>query len=52
MPRLTLAARLVALALAIVPGVAPSTSEAAEAVRFGTNWFAEPEHGGFYQARG
>src|SRR5262245_5121576 len=39
---------LIALALA-----AASTGTAAQQldkVRFGTNWVAEPEHGGFYQA--
>src|SRR3954470_22198670 len=25
-------------------------AQAADKVRFGTNWLAEPEHGGFYQA--
>ena len=27
-----------------------TTAFANEAVTFGTNWFAEPEHGGYYQA--
>ena len=42
--------RRLACALILTAGVAPSTSSAADAVRFGTNWFAQPEHGGFYQA--
>ena len=29
---------------------APMTASAQEAVTFGTNWFAQAEHGGFYQA--
>ena len=34
----------------LAASVATSTSEAADAIRFGTNWVAQPEHGGFYQA--
>lgn len=37
-----------ALSLVIAVGVAPA--HAADKVTFGTNWFAQPEHGGFYQA--
>jgi NitT/TauT family transport system substrate-binding protein len=42
--------RRLALALMLAAGVAPGIAEAADAVRFGTNWVAQPEHGGFYQA--
>ena len=31
-------------------GVAASSAAAADKVRFGTNWLAEAEHGGYYQA--
>jgi len=37
-----------ALGLVIAVGVAPA--HAADKVIFGTNWFAQAEHGGFYQA--
>src|SRR5437016_9296720 len=29
---------------------APALAQQLDKVRFGTNWVAEPEHGGFYQA--
>src|SRR5437764_3484239 len=31
---------------------APASAQQLDKVRFGTNWVAEPEHGGFYQALG
>ena len=31
-------------------GMTQSAAQTLEPVRFGTNWVAEPEHGGFYQA--
>src|SRR6516164_5727945 len=37
-------------ALAIVLTTACAGAQALDKVRFGTNWVAEPEHGGFYQA--
>jgi NitT/TauT family transport system substrate-binding protein len=39
-----------ALALAFVSGPAHLRAEPLDSVKFGTNWLAEPEHGGFYQA--
>ena len=36
-------------AVAILAGI-PTSAEALEKVTFGTNWLAEAEHGGFYQA--
>ena len=37
--------------LLVLPGlVAPAATQQLDTVRFGTNWVAEPEHGGFYQA--
>lgn len=36
--------------VAIAAFFTASASEAADKVRFGTNWVAEAEHGGFYQA--
>src|SRR5436309_898718 len=37
--------------LLVLPGlVAPAAAQQLDTVRFGTNWVAEPEHGGFYQA--
>ena len=32
------------------PELAPSSALAADKVSFGTNWLAEAEHGGYYQA--
>src|SRR5215210_3246736 len=43
--------RLVALtALVGAAGVGPAAPQALDKVSFGTNWVAEAEHGGFYQA--
>lgn len=50
MSPMPLLSRRLVLALTLAACVAPGTSGAAEAVRFGTNWVAQPEHGGFYQA--
>ena len=38
------------LALAAAFAASPAQSQALDKVRFGTNWVAEAEHGGFYQA--
>ncbi len=38
------------LALAAVLSVAATVASAAEKVTFGTNWLAQAEHGGYYQA--
>ncbi len=35
---------------ALVALLAPRPADAADKVSFGTNWVAQPEHGGFYQA--
>jgi len=40
--------RIASILLALAAGLAPA--QAADKVRFGTNWVAEAEHGGFYQA--
>ncbi len=40
--------RIAAIVLALAAGFA--SAQAADKVRFGTNWVAEAEHGGFYQA--
>jgi NitT/TauT family transport system substrate-binding protein len=37
-------------ALAGLAGLAPAASQTLDKVSFGTNWVAEAEHGGFYQA--
>ncbi|WP_424928274.1 ABC transporter substrate-binding protein [Amaricoccus tamworthensis] len=43
--------RISATAIALGAVIAtPGTGYALEAVSFGTNWVAQPEHGGFYQA--
>jgi len=42
-------ARLVLAAMA-VSVLSPATAQALDKVSFGTNWVAEAEHGGFYQA--
>src|SRR6202049_995656 len=39
---------LVGILLAL--SIAPALAQQLDKVRFGTNWVAEPEHGGFYQA--
>ena len=36
--------------LALVAGMAPARSQPLDKVSFGTNWVAEAEHGGFFQA--
>src|SRR5205814_7817786 len=38
------------ISLAVCAGLAPLCPAAAETVNFGTDWKAEAEHGGFYQA--
>jgi NitT/TauT family transport system substrate-binding protein len=44
-------ARGLALAVILIAsGAAPASAQQLDKVRFGTNWVAEPEHGGFYQA--
>src|SRR6516162_3661929 len=45
-----LAPLLNAALLCVLFGVAQGAAQTLEPVRFGTNWVAEPEHGGFYQA--
>jgi NitT/TauT family transport system substrate-binding protein len=42
--------RLTCVWLAAGMSVAAFSAEAADKVRFGTNWLAEAEHGGYYQA--
>jgi NitT/TauT family transport system substrate-binding protein len=43
--------RLVALAaFAVAASIAPAAAQTLDKVSFGTNWVAEAEHGGFYQA--
>jgi NitT/TauT family transport system substrate-binding protein len=42
--------RLGLAALAVWIAAGPHPAAALDAVRFGTNWVAQPEHGGFYQA--
>ncbi len=39
-----------ALAALAAAGIGPTPAEALDKVTFGTNWVAEAEHGGFYQA--
>ncbi len=34
----------------LLGSVTPASAQQLDKVRFGTNWVAEPEHGGFYQA--
>jgi NitT/TauT family transport system substrate-binding protein len=41
---------LAAVAAAIAAAVAPAAAQTLDKVAFGTNWVAEGEHGGFYQA--
>ncbi|MBI3704421.1 MAG: ABC transporter substrate-binding protein [Rhizobiales bacterium] len=46
-------AKFMTVAVAAIAGalsLAPVTAQALDKVRFGTNWVAEAEHGGFYQA--
>jgi NitT/TauT family transport system substrate-binding protein len=40
-----------AMGAAAGAGLRPRSANAAEKIRFLTNWFAEAEHGGFYQAQ-
>jgi NitT/TauT family transport system substrate-binding protein len=42
--------RFAAYAAAAVFWIGPATAQAPDKVSFGTNWVAEAEHGGFYQA--
>lgn len=42
--------RIAAILLAFAAGVAAAQAQKLDKVRFGTNWVAEAEHGGFYQA--
>jgi len=43
--------RLVAaVAALVVAAVGPAWDQKLDRVRFGTNWVAEAEHGGFYQS--
>jgi len=42
--------RLAAILLAFAAGFGAAQAQPLDKVRFGTNWVAEPEHGGFYQA--
>ena len=49
--RTILAAGLaIAMGAAIEATLAPASAQALDKVSFGTNWVAEAEHGGFYQA--
>jgi NitT/TauT family transport system substrate-binding protein len=38
------------MGLSFLCSIAPASAQQLDKVRFGTNWVAEPEHGGFYQA--
>jgi len=52
-PEFTLKERMMkrtGVVLAAALGLAASSASAADKVRFGTNWLAEAEHGGYYQA--
>jgi NitT/TauT family transport system substrate-binding protein len=42
--------RVLALALSLTAGMAAGAASAADKVSFGTNWLAQAEHGGYYQA--
>lgn len=42
--------RVLALAFGLTAGLAAGAALAADKVSFGTNWLAQAEHGGFYQA--
>jgi NitT/TauT family transport system substrate-binding protein len=39
-----------ALIAAAIAGAGPSAAQTLDKVSFGTNWIAEPEHGGFFQS--
>ena len=41
---------LTAIAVAMTAAAGPAAAQALNKVTFGTNWVAEAEHGGFYQA--
>src|SRR6476620_916172 len=41
---------LTAAALVLLAALAPARGQALDKVSFGTNWIAEGEHGGFFQA--
>src|ERR1700694_1580489 len=47
-PKLARDVSLVGILLAL--SIAPAQAQQLDKVRFGTNWVAEAEHGGFYQA--
>src|SRR5471030_390773 len=42
--------RLSLILLSFAAGLSAAQAQAPDKVRFGTNWLAEAEHGGFYQA--
>src|SRR5476651_791719 len=50
MPSTRLCALAVAALLAGMLALPPALAQQLDKVRFGTNWVAEAEHGGFYQA--
>jgi NitT/TauT family transport system substrate-binding protein len=41
---------LLAAVLGVAAGFVPARAETLDKVSFGTNWVAEGEHGGFFQA--
>src|SRR6187402_3421304 len=41
---------LTAILLAVLPAIAPATAQTLDKVSFGTNWVAQAEQGGFFQA--
>jgi NitT/TauT family transport system substrate-binding protein len=49
LPR-TLTAAVTATVLALMAALAPARGQTLDKVSFGTNWVAEAEHGGFFQA--
>src|SRR5471032_1589195 len=42
--------RIAAVLLGLAAGLVAALAQPLDKVRFGTNWVAEAEHGGFYQA--
>jgi NitT/TauT family transport system substrate-binding protein len=50
MPSIRFGAIAVAALLAAAQALSPAFAQPLDKVRFGTNWVAEAEHGGFYQA--
>ena len=50
MPTAKLTIVAAVIAIAHLGCAAPAGAQRLDKVRFGTNWVAEPEHGGFYQA--